>query len=280
MRSNAPRPEFTPGLDRPAGPSCAGWPGRLSCVTSTLRATIPCWAAAYIACLKARQRFTKTASPCCAPAIISRTSSSTWTPTAWHMCCATRACARGDLVGVCLDRSIDLVVALLGVLKTGAAYVPVDPSFPVERIGRMLDQAKPALLITPPGLPDLALHAWSDRCPGMDRIRSESAAADGGNLDLPSGPADLAYVIFTSGSTGKPKGVEVTHGSLSNFLLSMRERPGCTETDRLPAIPTISFDIAALELFPPLLCGASVVSPNPVRPWTAPRCCSSLSGMA
>ena len=170
---------------------------------------------------------------------------------------------RGDLVGVCLDRSIDLVVALLGVLKTGAAYVPVDPSFPAERIGRMPDQAKPALLITPPGLPDPALHAWSDRCLGMDRIRSESAPADGGNLDPPSGPADLTYFIFTSGSTEKPKGVEVTHGSLSNFLLSMRERPGCTETDRLLAITTISFDIAALELFLPLLCGASVVIAQP-----------------
>lgn len=169
---------------------------------------------------------------------------------------------RGDRVGVCLDRSIDLVVALLAVLKTGAAYVPVDPTFPAERIRQMVDNANPALLITPPELPDM-FRAWSDRCLYIDETRSESAAGVADNLDVPSSSDDLAYVIYTSGSTGKPKGVEVTHGSLCNFLMSMQQQPGCTEVDRLLAVTTISFDIAVLELFLPLLCGASVAIAQP-----------------
>jgi polyketide synthase 12 len=170
---------------------------------------------------------------------------------------------RGDLVGVCLDRSIDLVVALLAVLKTGAAYVPVDPAFPVDRIRKMLDVADPALLITRKAVPDASLRAWADRCIGIDEARNASVANDGGNPDVATSADDLAYVIFTSGSTGIPKGVEVTHGALSNFLLSMQERPGCGDTDRLLAVTTVSFDIAALELFLPLISGGSVVIAQP-----------------
>lgn len=170
---------------------------------------------------------------------------------------------KGNLVGVCLDRSIDLVVALLAVLKTGAAYVPVDPAFPAERIGKVLDVSNPALLITATQQPDASLRDWADRCLCIDAIRQESAIGDTANLDVASSADDLAYVIFTSGSTGVPKGVEVTHGSLCNFLLSMQEQPGCAESDRLLAVTTISFDIAALELFLPLISGASVVIAQP-----------------
>ncbi|MBA3774198.1 MAG: amino acid adenylation domain-containing protein, partial [Ramlibacter sp.] len=170
---------------------------------------------------------------------------------------------RGDKVGVCLDRSIDLVVALLAVLKSGAAYVPVDPTFPPERISRMIEVADPALLITSSGLPDTSLRAWSARCLRMDQALPDAAAGDAADLDVGSSPDDLAYIIFTSGSTGKPKGVEVTHGSLCNFLSSMLDQPGCTESDRLLAVTTISFDIAALELFLPLVCGACVVIAQP-----------------
>lgn len=175
----------------------------------------------------------------------------------------TKGVKRGDLVGVCLDRSIDLVVALLAVLKTGAAYVPVDPAFPAERVRKMLDDANPVLLITPLGVPGPAFAAWSDRCLAIDEARSASAGGDVRNLDVQANAGDLAYVIFTSGSTGKPKGVEVTHGALSNFLLSMQDQPGCAESDRLLAVTTISFDIAALELFLPLICGAGVVIAQP-----------------
>jgi amino acid adenylation domain-containing protein len=169
---------------------------------------------------------------------------------------------RGHLVGVCLDRSIDLIVALLAVLKAGAAYVPVDLAFPAERIRQMIEIAEPVLLLTPAGSAG-SLGVCSDRCLSIDEARSEAANHVADNFDTSVTPGELAYIIFTSGSTGKPKGVEVTHAALSNFLLSMRDRPGCAEGDRLLAITTISFDIAALELFLPLICGASVVIARP-----------------
>ncbi|WP_454674681.1 amino acid adenylation domain-containing protein [Achromobacter pestifer] len=165
---------------------------------------------------------------------------------------------RGQLVGVCLDRSIDMVVALLAVLKSGAAYVPVDMDFPAERIRQMLEAAQPALLIAPPAARTSGLRAWADRCLDIEAALAD-AKADSANPPSSAQAEDLAYVIFTSGSTGKPKGVEVTHGALGNFLLSMRTEPGCDAADSLLAVTTISFDIAALELFLPLISGASVV---------------------
>lgn len=165
---------------------------------------------------------------------------------------------KGDFIGVCLDRSIDLVVTLLAVLKTGAAYVPIDPTFPIDRIRQMVEDAEPTWLITPAELPQ-TLGAWSDRALSIETFRSESPSYAIDNLEASSNADDLAYLIYTSGSTGKPKGVEITHGALHNFLTSMQQQPGCTETDRLLAVTTISFDIAALELFLPLLCGASVI---------------------
>ncbi|WP_157140478.1 amino acid adenylation domain-containing protein, partial [Achromobacter xylosoxidans] len=165
---------------------------------------------------------------------------------------------RGQLVGVCLDRSIDMVVALLAVLKTGAAYVPVDMAFPAERIRQMLEAAQPALLIAPPAARDASLSAWAERCLDLGAALAQ-AGDDSANAPSSAQADDLAYVIFTSGSTGKPKGVEVTHGALGNFLLSMRAAPGCDAGDSLLAVTTISFDIAALELFLPLISGASVV---------------------
>ncbi len=170
-----------------------------------------------------------------------------------------RGVRRGQVVGVCLDRCLDLVVALLAVLKAGAAYIPVDLNFPTDRIRRMIEVAEPLLLITPSDSLHPSLHAWSDRCLGLDAIRLEAADCIADDLEAAPAGEDLAYVIFTSGSTGKPKGVEVTHRALGNFLLSMRSRPGCVESDRLLALTTISFDIAVLELFLPLICGATVI---------------------
>jgi|GEM_PF-170348 len=171
--------------------------------------------------------------------------------------------ARGQLLGVCVERSIDLVVALLAVLKAGAAYIPIDLNFPEDRIRRMLEVGEPLLLITPARSVHPSLRAWSDRCLGFDEIRVKALNCAVDNLDAASADEDLAYVIFTSGSTGKPKGVEITHRALGNFLLSMRGRPGCAESDRLLAITTVSFDIAVLELFLPLICGATVIVAQP-----------------
>ncbi|GAA5086085.1 hypothetical protein GCM10023319_32690 [Nocardia iowensis] len=169
-----------------------------------------------------------------------------------------RGVGRGDLVGVAIDRSIDLVVVLLAVLKTGAAYVPIDPNFPAGRIRQMIADADPKLIITPATMPE-NLSAWASRCLSVDEARGDGAAASTDNLEIDVPADDLAYVIYTSGSTGSPKGVEISHGALGNFLSSMRHRPGCDETDRLLAVTTISFDIAVLELFLPLLCGATTV---------------------
>ncbi|CAL9558109.1 D-alanine--D-alanyl carrier protein ligase [Streptomyces sp. enrichment culture] len=166
-----------------------------------------------------------------------------------------RGVGRGDLVGVALDRSIELVVALLAVMKTGAAYVPVDPRFPVERVRQMIDDADPRLIVTPGAVP-AALAAWEDRCVSVE---PGGEPGDDGDLTAEAGADDLAYVIYTSGSTGRPKGVEITHGALVNFLTAMRERPGCEAGDRLLAVTTVSFDISVLELFLPLLCGATTV---------------------
>ncbi|KAF3406729.1 Narbonolide/10-deoxymethynolide synthase PikA1, modules 1 and 2 [Talaromyces pinophilus] len=175
-----------------------------------------------------------------------------------------RGVGRGDLVAIALDRSVDLVVALLGVLKSGAAYVPVDIGFPIRRIRQMMDDAGPKFVICRDSTLD-ALSSWRDICLSVDDIRNSngennsSSGPDGGNLDLDVRAEDLAYIIYTSGSTGKPKGVEISHGAVSNLLSSMQREPGCDQTDRLLAITTISFDIAVLELFLPLVCGAKTV---------------------
>ncbi|MEU6235318.1 amino acid adenylation domain-containing protein [Kitasatospora sp. NPDC047058] len=167
-----------------------------------------------------------------------------------------RGVRRGDLVGVALDRSADLVVALLAVMKTGAAYVPIDPAFPAERIRLVIESAAPKLVLTPPA-PPANLSAWPGLCLGVDEATAGGAEAANPGIEVDAG--DLAYVIYTSGSTGRPKGVEVGHGALGNFLASMLREPGCTQDDRLLAVTTVSFDIAVLELFLPLLCGARTV---------------------
>ncbi|CDR18215.1 type I polyketide synthase [Streptomyces iranensis] len=182
-----------------------------------------------------------------------------------------RGVGRGDLVGVALGRSADLVVALLAVMKTGAAYVPVDPGFPAERIRQMIDDADPALIITPPTVPAV-LAAWENRCVS---VHLDAGPGAEGNLAVEAGAGDLAYVLYTSGSTGRPKGVEITHGAVGNFLAAMRERTGCTAADRLLAITTVSFDISVLELFLPLLCGATTVIAQAQETWDA----KALSGL-
>jgi non-ribosomal peptide synthetase component F len=160
-------------------------------------------------------------------------------------------------VGVCMDRSIDLVVALLGILKAGGAYVPIDPAYPEERIRLMLEDSGLALLLTQEKLlKHLPRNGQSTFC--LEAMANVASAESRGNYPFAQ-PRNLAYVIYTSGSTGKPKGVEVEHRSLVNFLDSMRKKPGMTETDVLLSVTTVSFDIAALEIFLPLTVGARVV---------------------
>jgi len=161
-------------------------------------------------------------------------------------------------VGVALERSVELLVALLAVLKAGGAYVPLDPEFPAERLAHMLEDGGVRLLLTQQHLlgelPQRGARAF---CLDRDWGQLESYAdSDLTNLAKPD---DLAYVIYTSGSTGKPKGVAVRHGGVVNFMLSMAREPGLDARDRVLALTSLSFDISALELYLPLLVGGRVV---------------------
>ncbi len=164
----------------------------------------------------------------------------------------------GTLAGVCIERSIEMVVAVLGILKAGGAYVPVDPGFPRERIALMLADADAPVLLTQaallPGLPPGNATVFC-----LDRDWDRAARMPRTPPAVFPGVDDLAYVIYTSGSTGRPKGVEISHGALVNFLESMRDEPGLAAEDVLLAVTTLSFDIAGLELFLPLITGAQIV---------------------
>jgi amino acid adenylation domain-containing protein len=169
-----------------------------------------------------------------------------------------RGTVGGDLVGVCLDRSPEMVVALLAVLKTGAAYVPIDPDFPPSRIAFILEDAKVRIVVTHRSLLGrLPADAAPLLC--VDDAEFAGAVPALGARVRAGTPDDRAYVIYTSGSTGKPKGVELRHRNVANFLVAMRRRPGITADDVLVAVTTLSFDIAVLELFLPLSVGARVV---------------------
>jgi amino acid adenylation domain-containing protein len=171
----------------------------------------------------------------------------------------TLGVTRESLVALFVARSLDLVVGLLGILKAGGAYVPLEPSYPANRLADMLDDARPAVILTQESLAaDLPASAAHVVC--LDCIESELQRFSA-DEPPPDGPVaeNLAYVIYTSGSTGRPKGVQVSHQSLVNFLDSMRREPGLDERDKLLAVTTISFDIAALELFLPLIVGGCVI---------------------
>ena len=162
----------------------------------------------------------------------------------------------GALVGICTERSADMVTGLLGIWKAGAGYVPLDPQYPVDRLTLMLEDSKLRVLVTQAALrPMFSEFKGELVCLDSNRIDKENAANMAGSATA----GDAAYVIYTSGSTGKPKGVRIAHRSLTNFLISMRARPGLTAKDTLLAVTTISFDIAALELYLPLIVGARLI---------------------
>ncbi|MBV9792075.1 MAG: amino acid adenylation domain-containing protein, partial [Chloroflexi bacterium] len=170
------------------------------------------------------------------------------------------------LVGVCLERSIEMLVAVLAVLKSGGAYVPLDPSYPADRLAFMLEDAQAAVLLTQEHLLSrLPTHEAKVVCLTRDwaviQGESEQEAVAEAQVD----PANLAYVIYTSGSTGRPKGVQIPHSAVVNFLHSMQSEPGLTAQDTLLSVTTLSFDIAGLELFLPLISGARVVLVDPAQ---------------
>ncbi|MEO6830399.1 MAG: amino acid adenylation domain-containing protein, partial [Acidobacteriaceae bacterium] len=162
----------------------------------------------------------------------------------------------GNLVGIYMDRSLEMLVAMLGVMKAGAAYVPLDPMFPPSRIEQILEETQVPVLLT--------LGSHLETLPKSNaQILALDTAADAlarePKVDLPRVASDArAYVIFTSGSTGRPKGVEVTHGSVVNLLTDLSERLEMKASDRLLAVTTLSFDISVLEMLLPLISGGTV----------------------
>ncbi len=164
----------------------------------------------------------------------------------------------GALVAICLDRTVQLPIALAGVLKAGAAYVPLDPTHPEDRIRYMLEDARVACVITlgrfAPMFDDVPAPMML-----MDDEPGDGPALRNAGPNVPIRAEDLAYVIYTSGSTGRPKGVQVEHRNMVSFLEAMRREPGLSSSDVLLAVTTPTFDISGLEFWLPLSVGARVV---------------------
>lgn len=165
--------------------------------------------------------------------------------------------AREQLIGIHLQRSHQMIVSVLGILKAGATYVPLDPSFPIDRLAMMADDAELSVVVTEQTLScEFAPNATRI---DIDRDWSSIQTCDPTNLDLDIDTRQLAYILYTSGSTGKPKGVQIPHQALTNFLYSMQCAPGLERVDTLLNVTTLSFDISALEIYLPLITGARLV---------------------
>ncbi len=165
---------------------------------------------------------------------------------------------RQSLVGLYVERSLEMVVGLLGILKSGAAYVPLDPSFPLDRLAYMVSDSGMGALVTHrnleknlPAVPASVVRLDSD-WREIARQGADNFIAEGAR------PEDLAYVLYTSGSTGKPKGVQIPQSAVINFLYSMQREPGFASGDSLLAVTTLSFDIAGLEIYLPLVTGGRI----------------------
>ncbi|HEX5886575.1 MAG TPA: amino acid adenylation domain-containing protein, partial [Pyrinomonadaceae bacterium] len=162
------------------------------------------------------------------------------------------------IVGVCLPRSIEMVVALLGILKAGGTYLPLDPAYPSQRLSFMVRDSKMRILLTQSGLWEQP-QAEDVQVVYLDAELDHIAEEKTDNPRIEVSTENLAYVIYTSGSTGTPKGVQIPHAALTNLLLSMSRQPGLDAADSFLAVTTLSFDIAALEIFLPLIMGAQLV---------------------
>ncbi|MBD3886057.1 amino acid adenylation domain-containing protein [Phormidium tenue FACHB-886] len=161
------------------------------------------------------------------------------------------------LVGICMERSLNLVIGLLGILKAGGAYVPLDPSYPQERLAFMLSDSQASVLVTQQSLLDqLPNHQAQVVCLDVDWDAIAVHSAD--NSDSQVTHEDLIYLLYTSGSTGQPKGVQLRHRGLVNLLHFMRDQPGLSDRDICFAVSSISFDIAEVEIHLPLIVGARI----------------------
>ena len=181
----------------------------------------------------------------------------------------------GSFIAVALERSNEMVISLLAILKAGCTYIPLDPTYPANRIEMIFEDANVKGLITNSALSEsipkcesvILIDTILDtengfhpdvKLPDKNDISIHDESISNKTPDIKIRPDDLAYVIFTSGSTGRPKGVMITHLSLLNFMISMQKSPGLTHEDRVLAVTTIAFDIAVLEIWVPLISGATV----------------------
>jgi len=166
----------------------------------------------------------------------------------------------GDIVAMALDRSPEMIISLLAILKSGAAYVPLDPEYPKDRVEFMLEDSSAKILLTSKKYKNHFKSAATELLieDALEKLVNYPIGEPKVNINS----ADLAYVLYTSGSTGKPKGVQIRHYNLVNFLMSMQKEPGMNSEDKILAVTTISFDIAGLELYLPLICGAKLILSN------------------
>jgi amino acid adenylation domain-containing protein len=162
-----------------------------------------------------------------------------------------------DKVAISLDRSADLVIGLLAIIKAGATYVPLDPIFPINRINYMLEDSAAVVLLTTETYKGQYISNAKEII--LEEILPKLNAYPTTDPDVAVKGEDLIYILYTSGSTGQPKGVQIKHHNVVNFLYSMQKQPGLTAADKLLAVTTISFDIAGLELWLPLITGAQIV---------------------
>ncbi|MDH3276217.1 MAG: amino acid adenylation domain-containing protein, partial [Gammaproteobacteria bacterium] len=157
-----------------------------------------------------------------------------------------------------MDRSLDMLASIIGVLKTGYTYLPLDPTYPADRLAFMLEDAQAAAVLTQRPLAD-TLPDQIEKVICVDEDDSEARDEPGRNPGRAVNPDDIAYVIYTSGSSGKPKGVQIPHKAIVNLLRAMSQEPGITGQDTLYSVTTLSFDISVLELLLPITTGARVV---------------------
>ena len=164
----------------------------------------------------------------------------------------------GDLVGLCCNRDVDTPAMLVGIMKSGAGYVPLDPDYPAERLAYMVEDS---------GLRHILAHGDQQQLVDTFKVPNTLIDRDWNQIEAATAVVDvpaidtkkhIAYVIYTSGSTGRPKGVMVPHRAAVNFVLSMKECPGFSAEDRIMATTTLSFDISVAEIFLPLTVGGSV----------------------
>lgn len=170
----------------------------------------------------------------------------------------------GSLVGLFVERGLDLVVGVLGVLKSGGAYVPLDPAYPLDRLAFMLEDAEVQVLLTQQRLCSQLPHVNASLAL-IDGMSSACAGPRQANKPADATAHDLAYVIYTSGSTGQPKGVMIEHGAAINTIADINQRFGVTDQDRVLALSSYGFDLSVYDMFGLWSAGGAIVLPEAIH---------------